>query len=81
MVQTNLQNRNRVTDVENKLVVTEEVGRRRINWEIGVDIDTLLYVKYITNKNLLYSLRNYSQYLYGLIWKQNLKTEWLYVCV
>ena len=45
MVQTNLQNRNSLTDVENKLEVTKEVGRRRINWEIGVDIDTLLYVK------------------------------------
>ena len=42
--QTYLQNRSRVTDVENKLMVTkgERVG---INWEIGIDIYTLLCVK------------------------------------
>ena len=39
---TYLQNRNRVTDVENKLMVTrgERVGG--INWEIGIDIYRLL---------------------------------------
>ena len=38
--------RNRVTDVENKLMVTKggKVGGR-INWEIGIDIYTLLYIK------------------------------------
>ena len=25
-----------------------------MNWEIGVDIYTLIYIKWITNKNLLY---------------------------
>ena len=34
-----LQNRNRVTDVENKL------WGRGINWETGIDIYTLLYTK------------------------------------
>ena len=43
-------------------MVTKGVGSRRINWEIGIDIDTLLYIKQITNKNLLYSIRNYIQY-------------------
>ena len=33
-----------------------------INWEIGIDIDTLLYIKQITNKNLLYSTGNSTQY-------------------
>ena len=43
---TYLQNRNRVTNVENKLMVTRgESGRGGINWEIGIDIDTLLYLK------------------------------------
>ena len=42
---TYLQNSNRVTDVENKLMATsgEKVGG--INWEIGIDIYTLLYIK------------------------------------
>ena len=41
------QNRNRVTDVENKLMVTKvEVGEGRvINWETESDIYTLLYIK------------------------------------
>ena len=43
---TYLQNRNRVTDVENKLTVTKgERGGEGINWEIGIEIDTLLYIK------------------------------------
>ena len=39
-----LQNRNRVIDVENRLMVTKgEKGG--INWETGIDIYTLLYIK------------------------------------
>jgi len=34
----------------------------RINWEIGIDMYTLLYIKHITNKNLLYSTQNPTQY-------------------
>ena len=34
-----------------------------INWEIGIDIYTLLYIKEINNKYLLYSTGNYIQYL------------------
>ena len=33
-------------------------GRGGMNWEIGIDIYTLLYVKQITNENLLYSTGN-----------------------
>ena len=40
-----------------------------INWEIGIDIYMLLYIKQVTNKNLLYSTGNSTQYsvndLYG----------------
>ena len=31
------------TDVENKLMVNKRERVRRINWEIGIDIETLLY--------------------------------------
>ena len=63
---TNLQNRNRAcfveTDVENKLTFT--TGRRGegIIWEVGSDIYTLLYIKQITNKDILYTMRNSPQY-------------------
>ena len=33
----------------------------RLNWEIVIDIYTLLYIKKITNKDLLYSVGNASQ--------------------
>ena len=33
-----------------------------INWEIEIDIYTLLYIKQITNKDLLYSTGNSTQY-------------------
>ena len=41
------QNRNRVTDVENKLMVTRgEAGWwGGIHWEIGIDTYTLLHIK------------------------------------
>ena len=51
-----------VTDVENKFMVTREWGWGGINWEIGIDIYTPLYIKLITNKNLLYSTENSTQY-------------------
>ena len=36
--ETYLQNRNRVTDIENKLIVAKSESRRGINWEIGIDM-------------------------------------------
>ena len=29
-----------------------------MNWEIGIDMDTLISIKWITNKNLLYKKIN-----------------------
>ena len=39
-------------------------GRRGvgIDWEFGIDMYTLLYLKQITNKDLLYSTGNSAQY-------------------
>ena len=56
MVQKNrLQGINRDTDVENKRMDTKggRQGEGGMNWEIGIDIYTLLRIKKITNKNLL----------------------------
>ena len=35
-----------------------------INWEVGIDMYTLLYIKWITNKNLLCSIGNSSLMAY-----------------
>ena len=40
-------------------------GRGGIHWEIQMDIYTPLYVKQITNQDLLYSTGNTSQYSQG----------------
>ena len=56
-----------------------------INWEIGIDIYTLLYIKYITNiDSYLFSLYIAQGTLLNTlqwpIWKKNLKkkNEWIY---
>ena len=36
---------NRLTDMENKLMVIKEERGRGINWEFGVNRYTLLYIK------------------------------------
>ena len=45
---------------ENMLMDTG--GKERLNWENGIDIYTLLYIKYIANKDLQYSAENSTQY-------------------
>ena len=56
MMRMNLQNRKRLTDLENKLMVARGEGRREgIVREFGMDMYTLLYLKWISNKGLLCS--------------------------
>ena len=60
---TYVQNRNRLTDIENKLIVTKgERGGNVMDWEFDVSRCKLLYVKEINSKTLLYSTGNYIQY-------------------
>ena len=61
MVQVNsVQGRNRDTDVEDKRMDTKggkwvwQGNGGGMNWEIRIDIYTLICIKLITNKNLLY---------------------------
>ena len=54
--------RNKVTDVENKLLVTggkQDGGNKLGDWDWH--IYTLLHIKEITNKDLLYSMGNNTQ--------------------
>ena len=63
MVQMNWFARQKQTDVEKKSMDTKGGKRGRgINWEIGIDVYTLLYIKQITNKDLQYSTGNSTQY-------------------
>ena len=52
-----------------------------INWEIGIYIYTLLYIKWITNKGLLYSTGNSTQYSVMTYMGKNLKKKNGYMCV
>ena len=56
-----LQSRNRVLGVRKNMVTRGNGGK--ISWKIRIDIYTLLYIKQITNKDLLYSTGNSTQYL------------------
>ena len=54
-----MQGRNRDAEVENKHMDTKAGERGKsggggMNWEIGIDIYTLICIKWITNMNLLY---------------------------
>ena len=57
---------------------------RRINWEIGIDIHTLLHIKYqqITNKNLLFSTGNATKYyVMAYMGKGSKKEKSKYTCM
>ena len=53
----------------------------RINWEFGIDIYTLLYIKEITNKGSMYSSGNSAQY--SVITKIGKESEkrWVFIYV
>ena len=55
-------NWNRVTDVEKELTVIRGAGGG-INWETGIDIYPLVYIKQITNKDLQCNTGNSTQHL------------------
>ena len=50
------------SDIENKCMVTKGKRWRGINQEFEINRYTLLYIKQINNKGLLYNSGNYSQY-------------------
>ena len=64
---------------EINLWLSEGKGEGEMNWEIGIDIYTLLYIEDITNNNLLYSTGNSAQYpVMGYMEKES-KKERIYV--
>ena len=53
------QKKKTLTDIENRLVVAKGGGK---DWEFGIRRFKLLYIEWISNKVLLYSTGNYTQY-------------------
>ena len=62
MIQMNLFTKQKKTDLENEPMITGEKVWGEIDWEFGIDMYTLLYLKQMTNKDLLYSTGNSAQY-------------------
>ena len=61
---TYLQSRNRLTDIQARLVVAKgEVGVCGMDWGFGVSTCKLLHLEWISNEVLLYSTGNYIQSL------------------
>ena len=53
----------------------------RVNWEIGIDIYTLLCIKLLTKKDLLYSTENCTQYSVMVYVGKESKKERIYVYI
>ena len=53
----------------------------RTNWEVEIDIYTLLYIKQVTNEYLLYSTGNSAHYSVMAYMGKESKKEWIYVCI
>ena len=62
-------------------MVTRGESGGGINWKIGIDIYILLYIKYITHKDLLYSTGIPSQFSVMTYMGKESKKEWTYVYV
>ena len=77
-----LQNRNRVTDLENELKIASREGLgEMIVREFGMDMYMTLYLKWITNKVLLYSTGNSAQCHVAAWMGGEFGGEWTHVCV
>ena len=58
-----LQNRNRLTDFESKLMATKgDRSGEGMDWGFGIGTFTLRYVEWSANEDLLYSVETSTQY-------------------
>ena len=79
-----MKNRKRLTDLENELMVAGEKDGgwgREIVGEFGMDMCTLVYLKWITNKDLLYSTWYSFQCYMAARMGGEFGEEWIYVYV
>ena len=79
----NLKNRKRLIDLENKFMVAGQEGEGEgMVTELGMDMHTLLYLKWIFNKDLRYSTWNSAQY-YLVTWMRGSLggNEYMYICM
>ena len=78
MIEMNLQNRERLTDLADELMVTRGEGIAR---EFRKVVYTLLHSKWITSKDLLYSTGNSAQCYMAACVRGAFGGEWIHVNV
>ena len=66
------------TDIESNVWSPKGKGGRVINQEFEINRYTLLYIKWINKKDLLYSTGNYTQY-HVIIYKGKGSEEQMYI--
>ena len=72
----------RFTDFENKLMVARGKGSgEEIVWQFRIEMYLLLYLKCITNKDLLYSTCNSAQYYVAALIEREFGGEWIHAYV
>ena len=76
-----LPNRNRLTDLEHKLSLLGETKGKGIIREFGMNMYTLLYLKWITNKDLLYNTWNFAECYVATQMHGEFGQEWIHVYV
>ena len=78
----NLFTKQKQADLEIKLMITKvQTWEEVLNQEIWINLYTLLYVKQITNKNLLYSTGNSTQYSVIIYMGKESEKEWIHIYV
>ena len=77
----NLQNTNRLADLENELWLPGERMRGRDSWGVWDGHVHTLYLKWITNRDIVYSTGNSAQ-CYVVAWKgEEFQEEWILIYV
>ena len=56
-----METNSKISTLNSELSKGKPWGREGINWEDGVNIKTLPYIKQITNKDFLYTARKFTQ--------------------
>ena len=75
-------NGKRLTDLENELMVVGGAGwGEGIEREFGIEMYTLLYIKWITNKDLSYSTENSAQCYVAAWMRGGFEGEWMHVYI
>ena len=80
MIQTDLfTKRTRFANLENEPMVARGKRGEGIVKEFGMDMYMLLYLKWITNKDLLYSTGNSAQYYVAAWMGREFEGDWIHM--